>query len=147
MDHYYGAAAPALDEYLDLLSDTVERETIHIGFNDNPVHAYLTEDRLDRYDALFDRAAEAVRGDPLRLWRVERNRLSIRWTRLKRKAMLRKEFDPAEINRFFSDWRAYGLSRIDEWCNIETTQRALLDNLWRGVEYWDHWTREEPEVF
>ena len=145
MDFFYGAAAPALNAYLDLLCDTVEREDIHVGFNDNPVHAFLDEAMLDRYDALFAEAARAVAGDPLRLWRVERNRLSIRWVRLKRTAMLRNERNAAEINRFFSDWKAFGLSRIDEWCNVETTHRALLDGRWRGTEFFEHWTQEEPE--
>ena len=101
---------------------------------------------LDKYDALFDKAAEAVRGDPLRLWRVEKNRLSIRWVRLKRAAMLRGELDPETVNRFFADWKAFGLSRVDEWCNIETTHRALLEGKWRGTEFFDHWINEEPEA-
>jgi len=146
MEYYYGAAAPKLMEYLDLICDIVEQENIHVGFNDNPTHAFLTEERLDQYDALFDQAAEAVKGDALRLWRVEKNRLSIRWVRLKRKAMLKNEFDPEEINQFFADWKAFNLSRIDEWCNVETTHRALLDGLWRGTEYFEHWTGEEPEI-
>ena len=60
--------------------------------------------------------------------------------------MLREEYDPEEINRFFSDWRAYNLSRIDECCNYETTHRALLDGMWRGIQYFGHWIGEEPEV-
>ena len=145
MEHVYGAAAPALTEYLDLLCDTVARSDEHIGFNDELNHAYLDEAMLDQYDALFDRAAEAVQGDALRLWRVERHRLSLRWARLKRAAMLRHELDAEAANRFFADWRAFGLSRIDEWANLETTHRALLDNHWRGVAYFEHWTGEGPE--
>ena len=147
MEYFYGDAAPFLMEYLDLICDTVEKENIHVGFNDNPVHAFLREELLDQYDALFDRAAEAVRGDPLRLWRVEKNRLSIRWVRIKRASMLRGEYDPEVINQFFSDWRAYNLSRLDEWANIETSHRAFLEGKWRGVEFFDHWTGEEQELF
>lgn len=146
MEYYYGAAAESLTEYLDLLCDIVDKENIHVGFNDAPTHAFLREELLDRYDALFDKAAAAVAGDPLRLWRVEKNRLSIRWVRLKRKAMLQNEYDPEEINRFFMDWKAFGLSRIDEWCNLETTHKAFLDGKWRGVEYFNHWRDEEPEI-
>lgn len=145
MEYYYGAAADALNEYLDLLCDTVERENSHVGFNDNPTHAHFREELLERYNALFDRAAAAVAGDPLRLFRVEKNRLSIRWVALKRKTMLREEFDPEEINKFFADWRAFGLSRIEEWFNIENTHRALLDRHWRALAYFDHWSGEEPE--
>ena len=147
MEYFYGAAAPALTEYLDLICDTVEKENIHVGFNDNPTHEFLREEMLDRYDALFDRAAEAVKGDPLRLWRVEKNRLSIRYVRIKRASMLRGEYDPEAVNRFFSDWRAYNLSRLDEWANIETSHRAFVEGKWRGVEYFEHWTGEEQEFF
>ena len=145
MEYYYGDAAEPLMEYLDLICDTVEKENIHVGFNDNPTHAFLSEDMLEKYNALFDKAADAVSGDPLRLFRVEKNRLSIRWVALKRKTMLRGEFDPEEINRFFADWRAFGLSRIEEWFNIENTHRALLDKNWRATAYFDHWSGEEPE--
>ena len=145
MEYYYGAAAEALNTYLDLLCDTVEELDIHVGFNDNPKKAFLAEEMLDKYDALFDKAAAAVAGDPLRLWRVEKNRLAIRWIRLKRAVMLRNERDSEAINRFFADWRAFNLSRIDEWCNLETTHRALLDGHWRGVDYFDHWTDEDKE--
>ncbi|MBP3918822.1 MAG: DUF4838 domain-containing protein [Clostridia bacterium] len=147
MEYYYGDAAPALNEYLELLCDTVDEENIHVGFNDQPTHAFLREELLDRYDVLFDKAASAVAGDALRLYRVEKNRLSIRWVRLKRKTMLNGKYDPEEINRFFADWRAFNMSRIDEWCNFETTHRALLEGKWRGVEYFEHWTAEEPELF
>lgn len=146
MEYFYGDAAPALTEYLDLLCDTVEKENIHVGFNSRPIKAFLREELLDRYDELFDKAAEAVKGDPLRLWRVEKNRLSIRWVRLKQATMLRNEYDPDQINRFFTDWRAYNLSRIDEFCNYETTHRALLDGLWRGIQYFEHVGGEEPEI-
>ena len=147
MEYFYGDAAPALMEYLDLLCDTAEKENIHVGFNDAPVHGFLREEMLDQYDKLFDRAAEAVKGDPLRLWRVEKNRLSIRYVRLKRASVLHGKNDPEAINQFFSDWRAYNLSRIEEWANIETSHRAFVDGMWHGVQYFEHWTGEEPEWF
>lgn len=147
MEYFYGDAAPALMEYLDLVCDTADKENIHVGFNDHPVHGFLREELLDKYDELFDRAAEAVKGDPLRLWRVEKNRLSIRYVRLKRASMLRGEYDPEAINQFFADWRAFNLSRLDEWANIETSHRAFIEGKWRGVEYFEHWTGEEKEFF
>lgn len=147
MEYYYGEAAPALTEYLDLLCDTVEKENIHVGFNDAPTHAFLREELLDRYDELFDRAAEAVKGDPIRLWRVEKNRLSIRYVRLKRESMLFGKYDSEAINKFFADWRAFGLSRLDEWVNIETSHRAFIEGKWRGTEFLEHWSHEEREYF
>ena len=147
MEYFYGDAAPYLMQYLDMVCDVAEKENIHVGINDSPVHGFLREELLDQYDALFDQAAEAVKGDPLRLWRVEKNRLSIRYVRIKRASMLRGEYDPEVINQFFSDWRAYNLSRLDEWANIETSHRAFIEGKWRGVEYFEHWTGEEQELF
>lgn len=147
MEYFYGDAAPALMEYLDLVCDTADKENIHVGFNDQPIHGFLREELLDKYDELFDRAAEAVKGDPLRLWRVEKNRLSIRYVRIKRASMLRGEYDPETINKFFADWRAYNLSRLDEWANIETSHRAFIEGKWRGTQYFEHWTGEEQELF
>ncbi|MBQ7932458.1 MAG: hypothetical protein IJ334_15775, partial [Clostridia bacterium] len=70
-----------------------------------------------------------------------------RYVRIKRASMLRGEYDPEVINQFFSDWRAYNLSRLDEWANIETSHRACIEGKWRGVEYFEHWTCEEQELF
>jgi hypothetical protein len=63
-----------------------------------------------------------VKGDPLRLWRVEKN-------------------------RFFADWRVYNLSRMEEWANIETSHRAFIEGKWHGVKYFEHWTGEEKDFF
>jgi hypothetical protein len=147
LEYYYGEAAPEIKEYINTLCDKVETDDIHVGFNDSPLHGFLSEAMLDIYDGIFDRAAEKVRDDALRLFRVEKARLSIRYVRLKRKAMLMNIRDSSEINKFFGDWREYGLSRLDEWCCAETTHRAMLENVWRGTSYYDHWKDEGGEEF
>jgi len=146
LEEYYGAAAEDMAGYLDYLCDVTEKEHCHVGYDDHPTHAFLDEKYLAEYEKFFDAGAKKVAGDALRLARVEKNRLSIRWCEIKRKTMLRGEFDPEEINRFFADWRGFNLTRIDEWANFETTLRALLDQKWRGIEYFEHWTGEEPEL-
>lgn len=146
LSYVYGEAAPYLDAYLDLVCKTADERGDHVGFNDAPLHHFLEEDMLDQYDALFAKAKEAVAGDGLRLARVEKAHLSVRYVRLKRATMLRGEYDVDEINRFFGDWRAHNLSRFDEWVNLETSHRAMLDGHWRGIAYFEHWTGEEPEV-
>lgn len=144
-DFYYGAAGVYIREYIKTLTDKAEHDNIHVGFNDQPVHAFLAEDMLDIYDKIFDSAEEAVKGDALSLYRVKKARLSIRWVRIKRKAMLQNVRVAAEIAAFFSDWQAFGLTRIDEWVSPQTTCRALLDNKWRGTEYYGHWSDEGGE--
>ncbi len=144
-DFYYGTAGVYIREYIKTLTDKAERDNIHVGFNDQPVHGFLAEDMLDIYDEIFDRAEEAVKSDALSYYRVKKARLSIRWVRIKRKAMLQNVRDAAEISAFFSDWQAFGLTRIDEWVSPQTTCRALLDNKWRGTDYYSHWSDEGGE--
>ena len=145
-DFYYGGAAPYIREYIDALCDRAEKDNIHVGFNDQTDTPLYDKAMLDRLDAILDQAEAAVRGDPLRAFRTGKARLCVRWVRLKNGAMLENRLDPAETVRFFTDWRGYGLGRLDEWVNPETTHRALLKNVWRGVSFYDHWIDEGPEL-
>lgn len=146
LDYYYGSAAPHIAEYIKTLTDKAERENIHAAIFDTTDVKYLTDDMLDILNAIFDKAEQSVSGDALRFARVAKARLSLRWVSLKNKAMLKKEKDPAEINQFFTDWKAHGLTRIDEWVSSETTLRALLDDKWRGTEYYRYWWEEGAEI-
>ena len=146
LDYYYGAAAPHIADYIKTLTDKVEQENIHAAIFDTTDVKYLTDDMLEILNAIFDKAEQAVASDALRLARVAKARLSIRWVELKNKAMLKNQKDPTEINQFFSDWKAHGLTRIDEWVSAETTLRALLDGKWRGTEYYRYWWEEGSEI-
>lgn len=144
LEFYYGAAAPYIRKYIKTLTEKVEADDIHIGFNDQCDRAHLTADMLDIYDDIFKQAAKAVCGDPIRAMRVAKARLAIRWVRMKNNAMLNVR-NPEEINQFFTDWRAHGLTRIDEWVSAETTHRALIEGLWRGTELYKDWWNEGGE--
>ncbi len=144
-DFYYGAAAPYIREYIQVHTDKVVKDNIHVGFNDQCDRPDLSDEMLDIYDAILAKAAKAVEGDPIRAMRVNKAQLATRWVRLKNNAMLKDIHNPDEINQFFEDWRAHGLTRIDEWVSAETTHRALIENLWRGTEYYHHWSDEGPE--
>ena len=37
------------------------------------------------------------------------------------------------------------MTRIDEWCSQETTLRAMLEDVWRGTDLYEHWTGDGPE--
>ncbi|MBQ4540947.1 MAG: DUF4838 domain-containing protein, partial [Alistipes sp.] len=145
-DHYYGAAGVYIREYINTLCNKADNDNIHVGFNDNLESPLFDETMLDRYDTIYDKAEGAVKDDALRRQRVRKARLSLRWVRLKRKAMLRHEHDAAEINAFFTDWNSYGLTRIDEWVSSQTTLRALVEDVWRGTEYYAHWKDEGDEI-
>jgi len=144
-EYYYGKAAPFILGYIKALTDKVEKDNIHTGFNEQCDKAYLTDDMLDIYDEFFAKAEKAVIGDAIRHMRVAKARLSIRWVRLKNNHMLKGIVDHKEVNDFFTDWRAHGLTRIDEWASAESTLRAMLHDKWRGTEFLRHWTDEGPE--
>ncbi|NLB45256.1 MAG: DUF4838 domain-containing protein, partial [Clostridiaceae bacterium] len=145
LNTFYGAAGPEIRRYIRLLTDIVRQENIHVGFNDSCDRPYLTPERLGQYNAILDRAAEKVQGDPILLTRVEKARLSLRWLRIKNRAMLEGKRDTAEINRFFADWKAHGLTRIDEWVSEQTTHKALLHPVWRGTDFLKDWWEEGKE--
>ena len=145
-DYYYGAGGVYIREYIETLCGKAETDMIHVGFSDNPVSELFSEEMLDIYDAILEKAEQAVTLDALRCRRVQKVRLSVRWVRLKRAAMLRGEHDAAEINAFFTDWNSFGLTRIDECVSSQTTLRALLDDKWRGIEYYAHWNDEGGEI-
>ena len=145
MDHYYGEAAPYLNKYLKVQTDKVEKDNIHIGFNSQTNLAYLADDMLDLYEEIFNEAEKAANGNPILMVRVAKARLSIRWVRLKNDAMLKNKKDPAEIHRFFDDWKAHGLTRIEEWVSPETTHRALIENIWQGAHLYKNWWDEGGE--
>jgi hypothetical protein len=145
-EFYYGAAAEYVLEYIRVLTNKVVDDNIHTGFNDECNKPYLTDDMLDIYENIFAKAEAAVAGDGIRLMRIKKAQLSFRWVRMKNAQMLKKYINPAEVNQFYEDWRAHGLTRIDEWVSAETTLRAFLDGHWRGAyAYLKHWTDEGPE--
>ncbi|MBR5520027.1 MAG: DUF4838 domain-containing protein [Clostridia bacterium] len=144
-DEFYGAAAPFVRAYIDFLCDTVECENIHVGFNDCLDGELFRPEIVEKLADLINQGKAAVANDPLRLWRMGKLELSVRWVRMKRKSMLEGELDAEEANRFFADWQGYGMTRIDEWVSRETTYRALIRQMWRGTQFYEHWSFEGGE--
>ena len=144
MEHFYGAAAKYLDEYLNMLCDFVERENYHLYIQDTKRPDYLSDELLEKYNELFDKATKAVAGDGVRLMRVERARLSIRFVDIFWNEVLSGNYNAQKINKFFTDLRAHNVSRLDEWSNIERTYRAWMDGKERGIVYTTPW-RYDPE--
>lgn len=143
---YYGAGGKYIRQYITLLCDTAHKEGDHVGFNDKPMHKFLDEKYLDQYEAIFAHAREAVKDDVIRLWRVEKAALSIRYVRLMRGFLLDGKLPKEELNRFFGEWESFGLSRMEEWCSRDTTRKALLRGESVGAFLYEHWTEEGPEV-
>ena len=146
MQYYYGEAAIYLQEYLDMICDYVERENYHLYIQDIKRPGYLSDEWLKKYNVLFDNAENAVRGDGIRLARVQKARLSIRFADIYWNEITDKNYNAEKINEFFSDLRAHNISRLDEWCNIERTYRAWIDGKNRGVYYTSPWRYDRESL-
>ncbi len=146
-EFYYGDAADEIIEYTDTLCQKCEDDNIHVGFNDAPKGDFVNEEMLEIYNEILDRAMAKVQGDPIRMMRIDKIRLGLRYVKLKRGVMLRHEHPTEEINRFFTDWKAHGLYRMEEWFNPDTSLRTFCDEYWRGESYYTHWAEEGGERF
>ena len=144
MEYYYGAAAPHLDGYLNMLCDFVERENYHLYIQETKRPPYLSDEHLEKYNKIFDSAEAAVSGDGIRLARVQKARLSIRFADIFWNEVLGGNYDAAKINQFFTDLRAHDVSRLDEWSNVERTYRAWMEGKERGIYYTTPY-RYDPE--
>ena len=145
LEFFYGAAAPMVREYIETVCRKCEEDNIHVGFNDSPTADFVSEEMLDRYDEILNRAADAVSGDPLLGFRVQRIRFCTEYLRLKRKSMLQNTLDGKELNDFFTRWRAYGFTRMHEWVDMDLAHYAFLKNEWRGECLLSHWADEATE--
>ncbi len=144
-DAYYGDAAPMVRAYIDLICDKAEQDNIHVGFNDEPSDELFSDEMLDRMEALLQKGKEAVRGDAIRLFRVDKALLSPRYVRIRRNVK-RGRGDVRVLNAFYSDWRAHRMTRMEEWFSGESSLRSMLDGKPRSVDYFTHWIDESPEV-
>lgn len=77
LDEVYGPAAPFIRQYLDLLSDKVQGESIRMGIYGSRTPDYLTLEILEQADAFWEQASEAVKDDPILHRRVQIARLSL----------------------------------------------------------------------
>jgi hypothetical protein len=80
MQHYYGAAGPYIEAYLDSLHAACSRTGQSLDIYGSPVHyakSFLTQECLNTYNKLFDDAEKAVIGDVQLSERVKVARLPI----------------------------------------------------------------------
>ncbi len=135
LDYYYGAAAPYLDEYLNVICDNADRLGCHIYYGTIDRYEYLNDECLVQYNKLFDKAEAAVATDGIRLARVQKARLSIRFCEVYWQELNEGNgtYNTEKINQFMVDLRAHGISRLDEWCNLEGTFYGWSKGWNRGV--------------
>jgi len=109
---YYGAAAPHLRAYLDLIQASFLKTGNPLGMYSNE-HGYLSLDVMNRAWSYFQKAQKAVEGDPALARRVRRERLSLDTAIINRSQNLRREAGgkatpvlPADMKGFIEDYIA-----------------------------------------
>jgi len=97
LEAVYGAAAPKIRAYVDLLHDKVAAENIHVRCYVTAKSAtFLTEEVLREADRLFTQAEDAVRDQPDVLQRVQFARLPVDFAMIERLA--RSDNAPCRID-------------------------------------------------
>lgn len=140
-DGYYGAAAPMIRSYIQLLHESLEQSDGDLqiyGYPWDGIRTYLTPGLLDRYAGLFDQAEAAVAGDSDLLKRVKFARLPLEYAILeisKRNMTSRLSFFTRENGRFRINPEMTGrLQRFVEWAN-RVDFRRLEENGTSPDEY------------
>ncbi len=110
----YGKGAPYIREYITLFTNAVKG--FRMTLFDPPSAPYLTDELIEKADALFDKAEEAAENDAVRE-RIRREHLSTKYMKTVRIA------DDAErsaaTDRFAEEVRAFRLTEIMERVHLE----------------------------
>lgn len=117
---YYGAAAPYLYKYQNMLQGALLASGVPLWIYDSPVshkNGMLNHNLMRNYQELFDKAEAAVAGDSTLLGRVQVARLPIQYSELE---IARTETggDREAIERKLEDFREkaarYGVTQLNE---------------------------------
>ncbi len=87
---YYGAAAPYLKQYLDLLTKTVVEKNTYLRCYMNDTSAWMTLAVANQATRLFNQAQQAVADDAVLAKRVRRERLPLDLVWLERRGAFRR---------------------------------------------------------
>ena len=90
MEGYYGAAAPHLIAYLDLVHDAAEQSGVYLRCGMEDTSGYLKLAHLNEATRLFGKAMQAVADDPVLSRRVRRERMPLDHVWLKRCRTLKR---------------------------------------------------------
>ena len=130
---YYGAAAPVIQRYLDLIHDYAEKQQVHVGIYAKPGSAHLTPELLAQANALWDEAEVVARKDAAALDRVRRSRMSVDYviaeqaraamkTADNKRTAQQRELIALARNRFAAFMQTFErskLTRIREWKDVD----------------------------
>lgn len=120
LDAVYGAAAPWLRRYLDLIHDHVADHNIHLDIWVGPEDAHLNDELLAEADALFAQAEAAVADDAVALERVRVARLSVDYAILERMRFRSTAAYVVDHERFLVSLEPAYRMRVERFFDIAT---------------------------
>jgi len=118
---YYGAAAPAIQQYLDLLHDYAGKHQTHATIRAQPNSPHLPPELLIQANALWDKAESLAANDPGALDRVRRSRMSVDYA-IAEQARTEPTLRPLAQRRFpafMQTFQRSQLTRIREWRDVD----------------------------
>jgi hypothetical protein len=113
---YYGAAAPYIERYLDLMADELEKSGESLSIFGQPQdEKFLSKELIPAYLSLFNDAENAVKDDKTLLLRVEEDKLGLVYVILKAKLYDSEEEKQALMSFFRRVADETGLEKVEEW--------------------------------
>ncbi|HTL29932.1 MAG TPA: DUF4838 domain-containing protein [Tepidisphaeraceae bacterium] len=168
LEGYYGAAAPHLQAYLDLINEPAAKRTNWGLSTYNGDLSFFPLQAQMKANELFDAAEDAVKSDAKKLQRVQRERLGLRYLALQNYAFDAKLADKrssfpttraaaesvaeeyrAQANQFFNDADKFGFTFISEGGSFESAKAGIRmrPDSWMPPELPKAGTKLEPGQF
>jgi len=118
---YYGAAAPMIQQYLDLIHDYAEKQQSHVRIYAKPTSEHLTPELLMQANTLWDKAEVLVKDDAAALDRVRRSRMSVDYAIAEQARGQRALIALAQSRfpAFMQTFERSKLTRIREWRDVD----------------------------
>lgn len=137
LNGYYGAAAPELEEYLDLIDKAVKKSGIHLSIYMSSTSSWMTLDDMNKATELFAKAMAKVKDNPVLVKRVQRAQLPLSqaWlidyfsyktaAKQQDKAFLGPTDPIKAAEDFISACSSYKTTRISEGSSFESYAESL----------------------
>ncbi|MCX7886590.1 MAG: DUF4838 domain-containing protein [Verrucomicrobiae bacterium] len=133
---YYGAAAPAIQRYLDLLHDYADKHQTHVTIWAPPTSPHLPPELLTQANTLWDEAESLARDDTAALDRLRRSRMSLdyaiveqarAWLKIADKDRTEPQRALIKLARkrlphFLQTFQQSKLTRIREWRDVDKAE-------------------------
>ncbi len=136
---FFGAGAPFILKYLDISREALLESNFHMCLSDYPTSLWISAGFLKKADELFDGAEQALADDPIRLRRVQKERIAVRFAKFFYPAFTYEDRGVA-ADEFMADLKAHGAIVTSTYWGSRNIRQLLFRGIWRPHE-------DDMEVF